>query len=98
MGRVKTFGRTARFDYLCMVGKTGLAPIEPNSVYFQGATGPVAGAKLLFHGSEFASVGVSALERSADLLAEALGINKQAMEDSLCNWQKSPAMPVRFRG
>lgn len=98
MGAVRTFGRTARFDYLCMVGKSGLAQIEPDSVHFQGATGPVVGAKLLFHGSEFARVPNSALERSANLLAESLGINKQAMEDSLCNWQKSPTMPMRFRG
>jgi hypothetical protein len=95
---VRTFGRTARFDYLCMIGKCGLAPIEPDSVHFQGATGPVTGAKLLFHGSELARVSDSALERSANLLAESLGINKQAMEDSLCNWQKSPTMPERFRG
>ena len=98
MAAVKTFGRMAKFDFLCMVGKSGLAPIEPDSVHFQGATGPVAGAKLLFHGNGIAAVGVSSLERSADLLAGALEINKQAMEDSLCNWQKSPAMPVGFRG
>ena len=98
MEAVRTFGRTARFDYLCMIGKCGLAPIEPDSVHFQGATGPVTGAKLLFHGSELARVPDSALEHSANALAESLGINKQAMEDSLCNWQKSPTMPERFRG
>lgn len=98
MEAVRTFGRTARFDYLCMIGKCGLAPIEPDSVHFQGATGPVTGAKLLFHGSELVRVPDSVLERSANLLAESLGINKQAMEDSLCNWQKSPTMPERFRG
>ncbi len=98
MVAVKTFGRTARFDYLCMIGKCGLAPIRPDSVHFQGATGPVRGAKLLFHGSVSAGASNAALERSADMLAESLGIDKQAMEDSLCNWQKSPTMPERFRG
>jgi hypothetical protein len=98
MEAVRTFGRTARFDYLCMIGKCGIAEIEPDSVHFQGATGPITGAKLLFHGSENARAQTSALERSANLLAESLKINKQAMEDSLCNWQKSPTMPVRFRG
>jgi hypothetical protein len=98
MDAVKSFGRTAKFDYLSMIGKTGLAPIEPDSVYFQTATGPVTGAKLLFHGDELARTPVSALESSADALAEALKIGKQAMEDSLCNWQKSPTRPVRFRG
>ncbi len=98
MAAARTFGRTARFDYLCMIGKCGFAPIEPDSVHFQGATGPLIGAKLLFHGSELARVPDPALERSANMLAESLGINKQAMEDSLCNWQKSPTMPERFRG
>lgn len=98
MDAVKSFGRTAKFDYLSMIGKTGLAPIEPDSVYFQAATGPVTGAKLLFQGDELARTPVSVLESSADALANALKIGKQAMEDSLCNWQKSPTRPVRFRG
>jgi hypothetical protein len=33
MSDVARFGRTARFDYLTMVGKLGLAPIEPGSTY-----------------------------------------------------------------
>lgn len=98
MAAVNSFGRTAKFDYLSMVGKTGLARIEPDSVYFHGATGPVTGAKLLFRGDETADVSISSLERSADTLADTLGIGKQAMEDSLCNWQKSPTNPIRFRG
>jgi hypothetical protein len=98
MNVVMSFGRTAKFDYLSMVGKTGLAQIEPDSVYFGSATGPVSGAKLLFHGDELARTPVRHLERSADALAEAIGIGKQPMEDSLCNWQKSPTMPIRFRG
>ncbi|MBZ5523719.1 MAG: hypothetical protein LAP21_15905 [Acidobacteriia bacterium] len=40
MKAVTRFGRTARFDYLTMVGKLGLAPIEPGSPYLQGSTGP----------------------------------------------------------
>jgi hypothetical protein len=95
---VESFGRTAKFDYLAMIGKVGLAPIEPDSVYFQGATGPIAGAKLLFGGAENAPIPVSKLEQAADALADAIGIGKQAMEDSLCNWQKSPTNPMRFRG
>lgn len=98
MDAVKSFGRTAKFDYLSMIGKTGLAQIEPDSVYFGSATGPVSGAKLLFHGDELARIPVRDLEQSADALAEAIEIGKQAMEDSLCNWQKSPARPARFRG
>src|SRR6185437_3188200 len=50
MDVVVSFGRTARFDYLTMVGKLGLAPIEPGSTYMLGATGPLLGARLLFGG------------------------------------------------
>jgi len=37
---VASFGRTARFDYLTMIGKLGLAPIEPGSTYMTGGDGP----------------------------------------------------------
>jgi len=50
MNDVERFGRTAKFDYLTMVGKLGLAAIEPGSTYMQGATGPLKGARLLFGG------------------------------------------------
>ena len=42
---VMSFGRTAKFDYLTMVGKLGLAPIEPGSTYMDGATGPFRGGE-----------------------------------------------------
>ena len=48
MDALKRFGRTARFDYLTMVGKLGLANIAPGSPYMVGATGPLKGAALLF--------------------------------------------------
>ncbi len=48
MNSVARFGRTAKFDYLTMIGKLGLARIEPGSTYMDGATGPFAGASLLF--------------------------------------------------
>ena len=51
MTAVVSFGRTAKFDYLTMIGKLGLAPIEPDSTYMIGATGPLDGARLLFLGS-----------------------------------------------
>jgi hypothetical protein len=98
MNAVASFGRTAKFDYLTMAAKVGIAQIEADSVYFSGATGPIDGAKLLFLGNETASKSTSWLQEASDALADALGIGMQAMEDSLCNWQKSPITPVRFRG
>ena len=41
MDSVHRFGRTARFDYLSMVGKLGLAPIAPGKATVIGATGPL---------------------------------------------------------
>ena len=98
MAAVKSFGRTARFDYLSMIGKLGLANIRPDSVYFGNATGPVDGAKLLFLGNANANASTKELQAFADELAEYLGLDKQVMEDSLCNWQKSPTAQVGFRG
>ena len=98
MSAVNSFGRTARFDYLSMIGKLELANIQPDSVHFGSATGPLDGARLLFCASTQVDVSAKQLEMLADQLATFLRIDKQVMEDSLCNWQKSPNSPVRFRG
>ena len=45
-----------------MVGKLGLAPIEPGSTYMEGATGPRKGALLLFGGNTRAKLSQSELE------------------------------------
>ncbi len=97
MGAVISFGRTARFDYLCMLGKLGLAAIEPGSTYMDGATGPFDGAKLLF-GNE--AKGMTRRELDALLidLGAALNVGMQVIEDALCNWQKSPGKFKAFRG
>ena len=94
MNSVASFGRVARFDYLTMVGKLGLAPIEPGSPYLQGSTGPKDGACLLF-GEQ---AGPTTLDKWASELAHSLGVGMQVMEDALCNWQKSPDIFTSFRG
>ncbi|MBB6147315.1 hypothetical protein HNQ77_005311 [Silvibacterium bohemicum] len=98
MNAVRSFGRTAKFDYLSMIGKLGLAAIRPDSVHFDGATGPVAGARLLFSGKLKSKGSSKKLESLSDSLASHLQVDKQVIEDSLCNWQKSPTDPVQFRG
>jgi hypothetical protein len=94
MEAVTRFGRTARFDYLTMVGKLGLAAIEPPSTYMKGATGPVRGALLLF--------GVDKSPATLDSwlvdLDGQLKVGMQVLEDALCNWQKSPTKFVPYRG
>lgn len=91
-------GRLGRFDFLTMLGKLQLAPITPGSVYLDKATGPLAGARLLFFGDSDHYITGKSLEPRVDALDEVLCVGKQVIEDSLCNWQKSPEVYVYFRG
>lgn len=100
MDAVERFGRTARFDYLTMAAKVGLAPIEPGSTYMQGATGPLKGARLLFGGSKTAALSHNDLEAWLVELEKGLTVGPlgmQVLEDALCNWQKSPSRFKPFR-
>lgn len=95
---VASFGRMARFDYLTMLGKLDLAPIEPASPYIALSTGPLAGARLLFFGNSKAEVSGKTLDGWVVELGSRLGVGMQVMEDAICNWQKSPRRFVAFRG
>jgi hypothetical protein len=95
---VKRFGRTARFDYLAMLGKLELADIIPDRAYLDDATGPLTGARLLFGGSPQARFSGAALEQLLGTLDVYLNVGMQVLEDSLCNWQKSPRQYQPFRG
>lgn len=95
---VRQFGRLGKFDFLALVGRLDLAPISPGSAYLQGATGPISGARLLFGNDRKARLSVRDLDAWVIELNTDLNIGMQAMEDSLCNWQKSPDVFVHFRG
>jgi len=62
------------------------------------ATGPLAGAKLLFYKDRAHSVSAKALQAKVDALDDYLNVGKQVIEDSLCNWQKQPDKYEYFRG
>jgi hypothetical protein len=96
--RIVQFGRTAKFDFLTMLGKLQIADIEPPYPYLHGASGPLFGAKLLFEGDPSAKAPTSVLSEKVVALGQALGLGMQVMEDSLCNWQKSPRRYLPFRG
>lgn len=98
MRAVIRFGRTARFDYLTMLGKIGLAEIDADSTYLNEATGPKRGAKLLFDGQIDSQTGARVLEVRVAALERHLGVGMQVMEDAMCNWQKSPNRYLPFRG
>ncbi len=91
-------GRLGRFDFLTMLGKLQIAPVVPGSVYLDKATGPLAGARLLFFGDRDYSITGKSLEHRVDEIDSILCVGKQVVEDSLCNWQKSPDAYVYFRG
>jgi hypothetical protein len=95
---VNRFGRTARFDYLALLGKLGLVNIQPDRAYLGGSTGPLAGARLLFAGSRTAPAVPADLEMRLARLQEVLQLPFDVLEDALCNWQKSPAVFIAFRG
>lgn len=92
------FGRLGNFDFLTMLAKLNLAPIYAGSTYLVGATGPLAGAKLLFHNSTAFPVSPASIGGQVDQMDDYLGVGKQVLEDSLCNWQKSPDHYVYFKG
>jgi Alpha-glutamyl/putrescinyl thymine pyrophosphorylase clade 3 len=99
MGAVRRFGRLAKFDFLTLLGKTGVAPIVPGSAYmWDNATGPYRGMRLLVTGD----VGGRLSRREADVIAVELAnhlvVGLQEIEDSVCNWQKSPERYRCFRG
>ncbi|MFY2595752.1 hypothetical protein [Achromobacter xylosoxidans] len=98
MSAVYRFGRVGKFDYLTMLGKIGLVDIAPPSAYLVDATGPVAGAKLLFGGVAGGKTTKRDLDRLSIQLDETLGVGMQVIEDALCNWQKSPNSYIGFRG
>jgi hypothetical protein len=98
MDSVMGFGRLGKFDFLTMLGKLGVAPIEPGSAYLVGATGPLQGARLLFTNDARANVSSRELDVRLAKLDAYLGVGMQVLEDSLCNWQKSPKKFISFRG
>jgi hypothetical protein len=98
MSCVQRFGRLAKFDYLAMLGKLGIAPIVPGSAYLGEATGPLAGARLLFEGTTACNQDGRTLDNYLLELECFLSVGMQVLEDALCNWQKSPDSFISFRG
>ena len=96
--QVNRFGRLAKFDFLALIGRLDLAPITPGTAYLRGATGPLSGARLLFCGHVAASTDESLLESWLIEFDRYLCVGMQVLEDSLCNWQKSPRKFINFKG
>lgn len=95
---VARFGRLGRFDLLALIGRLDFAPIEPGIAYLNGATGPIKGARLLFGNNREAKISWKTLDNYVVELGHSLGVGMQVLEDSLCNWQKSPNNFIHFKG
>lgn len=95
---IARFGRLAKFDFLALLGRLDLAPVQPGSAYLRDATGPLRGARLLIDGNPKSKTKAEALDQILQRLDDALNVGMQVMEDSICNWQKSPTKFVHFRG
>ena len=85
------FGRLSTYEYLCLLGKLGLAEVAPDSCYIAEASGPKRGAKLLF-----GMLSNEQLDEHAVGLADYLEIGYQEMEAALCHWQKSPERFIKY--
>lgn len=95
---VARFGRLAKFDFLSLLGRLDLAPVRPGSAYLRGATGPLRGARLLVDGDSQSRTSADELDTVLQHLDQTLNVGMQVMEDSICNWQKSPLRFIHFRG
>ncbi len=96
--RICSFGRLAKLDYLSLIGRYRLAPIEAGSAYLDGATGPGKGARLLIDGIPDSRRSNSDVQQELDVLDARLKVGMTVMEDALCNWQKSPDRFIHFIG
>lgn len=97
MNCVVSFGRLAKFDYLSMLQKLGLVNIRAGRPFLDSSTsGPNNGARLLLEGTQ--PLSIQQLETDVRIVGNHLGVGMQEMEDSLCNWGKSPGVYRHFGG
>lgn len=94
LSKVSKLGRLGKFDLLCNLSNLMIAPIFPDKAYIAESTGPKLGARLLFGNK----ITTRELENACVDLSDYLDVSPQAIEDSLCNWQKTPERYVYFRG
>ena len=86
---VTRFGRTAKFDFLCLLGNLKILDVSPPHCYLAEATGPKSGALLMVIGKKSGPV-TTEIEATIQELQNHLGVPVEVMEDALCGWQKRP--------
>lgn len=83
------FGRTAKFDFLCLLGNLGILEISPPHCYLAGSSGPKSGALQMVTGKRNGRLSAE-VENTIRQLRRHLSAPVEAMEDALCGWQKRP--------
>lgn len=85
MDPVVGFGRTARYDFLRLLGLLGLAPLEPSQCFFAGSSGPQRGARRFFRMADATCLELEARSRHVEAM---LGLTPMIFEDVLCQASK----------
>src|ERR1700683_915809 len=86
---VTRFGRTAKFDFLCLLGNLRILDVSPAHCYLGEATGPKSGALLMVTEKKGGRI-TAEVEAVIQELQKHLGVPVEVMEDALCGWQKRP--------
>jgi hypothetical protein len=73
-------------------------PAEAGSAYLKDATGPKGGIKLLFDNDSKSLTHFTVLQVWLDELDAGLKVGMEVLEDSICNWQKTPLKFTHFKG
>lgn len=85
---LKQFGRTGKFDFLCLLGNLNILEASPPHCYLVGSTGPKNGALKMLTGKSNGPV-TNKIAETIEQLRKHLSVAAEVMEDALCNWQKS---------
>jgi hypothetical protein len=89
--KIYDFGRLAALDMLILLGELEVLRVRPGSVYLEGSTGPLEGARKLWGKRP-----VAELAWKADELARRAHLPFDIVEDALCMWQKKlRSNPIR---
>lgn len=87
---IRRFGRLATFDFLTLLGNLGVYPLEPSTLYLDGSSAALAGARRLC-GRPTGNAAL--LDKECTALAADLGVPLQVVEDALSMWQKRGRRP-----
>lgn len=102
--KIPNFGRMAAFDFTSSLCKCNLNINDPISMYHENSTGPLKALADILILAKCKDVSKSAqIDFGNDLLAWFLEHSKiqivaQVLEDTICNWQKSPRKYQRYFG